>query len=157
MGRRKFAAEAAAAFHGHPVTAVGVDFTGMTEEQFMQVTNVIGLFPSPSILCWRCYARDFRAIPPHPRKGKPCEACGRKFRAWPAPNVWVCSPACRRERDRQRRLRPTPTKRKCEGCTQTFIPTRADQRYHDAACKQRAYRKRRTTSTRPEGPAPSTA
>lgn len=36
-------------------------------------------------------------------------------------------------------------RRHCEGCDQVFRPKRSNQKYHDAACRQAAYRARNVT------------
>jgi hypothetical protein len=78
-------------------------------------------------------------------EAKRCEGCGRLFATWPKLRIHVCSAACARER-RNRPLRKAQATRACAGCGKSFTPKRPDALYHDAACKQRAYRKRRTTS-----------
>lgn len=61
--------------------------------------------------------------------------------------VWTCpTPECKRERKyraaREKR-REERTDLKCQECGDTFTPDRSDAKYCSAACKQRAYRKRK--------------
>ena len=84
---------------------------------------------------------------------EPCVVCGRPmaFDCWVAP--WVnklCSLACQRER-RNARRRVVHQPRLCDGCGESFTPTRSDARFCSNACRQRAYRERHRERA-PESP-----
>jgi hypothetical protein len=86
------------------------------------------------------------------RGAKECEGCGR-----PVHNQMdrvqrgrtLCSSACRIKavsaaaRSYRRHARGTKV---CDSCAETFEPSRTDARFCSIACKQRAYRKRVTSS-----------
>ena len=75
----------------------------------------------------------------------PCEACGRgvAFGIWRRSRRTFCSFTCEREsQNAPRRVTHEPQPCKREGCPVVFIPTRSDAKYHNAACKQRDYRRR---------------
>lgn len=97
-----------------------------------------------SFLCgWR-YARKDR-----------CRRCGRwRYRnvGWPHD---YCTTECARaaDLDRRRNIRRRDARirasirdsRSCQQCDATFIPSRSDARYCSPACRQRAYRQRKTS------------
>jgi hypothetical protein len=67
--------------------------------------------------------------------------------------IACCSPTCERYLRRQRLRKGAPV-HVCKRCATSIAPpARADARYCSPACKQAAYRQRRTESTTPPAPA----
>jgi hypothetical protein len=82
----------------------------------------------------------------------PCEGCGRPVHQQADARFRYhlfccekCEQAARATAARQRRSDARGT-RSCETCGETFEPTRADSRFCSSACRQRAYRNRKTVT-----------
>ena len=79
-----------------------------------------------------------------------CPVCGRSVVQPHLYGAGTCSEECRHEQTlrRRREIREIRRgKRTCETCGETFIPKRSDSRYCSGACRQKAYRERRTTAS----------
>jgi hypothetical protein len=99
----------------------------------------------------------------NPKFWKLCRWCGKRHFA-PPRTGWTgwCDVVCwwkwndrrlaRAEEKRKAKRRVKHTKRRCEECGTPFLPARADARFHSAACKQRAYRRRLAASGTPRAP-----
>jgi hypothetical protein len=113
--------------------------------------------------CEPCWLDDARArANQHPIFGHPdkpgwswpsglalsnCGWCGRPVRGGiPSYSLRFCCDDCVHEDEKARR-RVVHEPRACTECGQLFTPARADAEYHSAACKQRAYRRRRATNS----------
>lgn len=85
-----------------------------------------------ALLCWQCAMSS-------PKPLALCRRC-RTPKPWPLAHGHPES-TCRECRQAGR-SRPAP--RECAACGSTFTPSRADARYCSPACRQRAYRARRS-------------
>ena len=81
---------------------------------------------------------------------RPCASCGREinqeYTAVPR-DVRYCQGECAARAARER-SRVSPADRECEDCdcSKTFTPARSDSCYCSNACRQRAYRRRRSAA-----------
>jgi hypothetical protein len=97
-------------------------------------------FPNGVNVCAECASRRYYSW-----WTRACRVCERKIHigfATSPRSVGYCQGECAEDAARERN-RVEHGERECDGCGETFTPTRSDSRYCKDACRQKAYRKRK--------------